>query len=86
VRCLDGYALQAIGRDGVDLVSLTGSHRLHEASDLVVLITGYEPVAGLADELGAAGVPVTVAGDAARPGRLRDATRSGMRAVLEFNP
>jgi 2,4-dienoyl-CoA reductase-like NADH-dependent reductase (Old Yellow Enzyme family) len=84
VRCLDGFELRAIGRDGVDLVSLAGSRRLHEASDLVVLITGYEPVAGLADELRAAGVPVTVAGDAATPGRLRDATRSGMRAVLEF--
>jgi 2,4-dienoyl-CoA reductase-like NADH-dependent reductase (Old Yellow Enzyme family)/thioredoxin reductase len=83
VRWLGGFALDAVDADGVELVALDGSRRVRVRSDLAVLVTGYEPVRDLADELERAGVTVAVAGDAAAPGRLRDATRSGMQAVLE---
>jgi len=83
VRCFAGFALVAIDDAGVDIESLGDGGRVRLPGDLVVLVTGYEPVAGLADELRAAGLPTTVIGDAATPGRLRDATSSALRAVLD---
>jgi hypothetical protein len=85
VRCFAGFALVAIDDAGVDIESLGDRGRLRLPSDLVVLVTGYEPVAGLADELRAAGLPTTVIGDAATPGRLRDATSSALQAVLDLD-
>jgi 2,4-dienoyl-CoA reductase-like NADH-dependent reductase (Old Yellow Enzyme family) len=85
VRCFAGFALAAIDATGVDLESLGDAGHVRLPSDLVVLISGYEPVAGLADELRAAGLATTVVGDAAMPGRLRDATSSALRAVLDLD-
>jgi 2,4-dienoyl-CoA reductase-like NADH-dependent reductase (Old Yellow Enzyme family) len=85
VRCFAGFALVAIDDAEVDIESLGDAGCLRLPSDLVVLVTGYEPVAGLADELHAAGIPTTVIGDAATPGRLRDATSSALQAVLALD-
>jgi hypothetical protein len=57
-----------------------GSER-SEPADLVVLVTGYEPADDLAGQLAARRIPVTVAGDARAPARIRQAIRSGFEAV-----
>ena len=85
VHCFAGFALTAIDRAEVRLESLGEAEPVRRPSDLVVLVTGYEPVAGLADALRAAGMATTVIGDAAAPGRLRDATSSALRAVLDLD-
>ncbi len=86
VGCFAGFALVAIDEDGVDIESLGDGGRVRVSSDLVVLVTGYEPDSGLADELRAGAIATTVIGDAATPGRLRDATSSALQAVLALGP
>jgi 2,4-dienoyl-CoA reductase-like NADH-dependent reductase (Old Yellow Enzyme family) len=85
VRCFADSVLVSIEADGADIESLSDGRRVRVPGELVVLVTGYEPVDGLAAQLRAAGLPATLIGDAAAPGQLRDATRSALAAVLELD-
>jgi NADPH-dependent 2,4-dienoyl-CoA reductase/sulfur reductase-like enzyme len=85
VRWHPGSALTGIDAAGVEIESLDDAPTVRLPADLVVLVTGYEPIVGLAGELRALGVAVTMIGDAATPGRLPDATASGLRAALEID-
>jgi 2,4-dienoyl-CoA reductase-like NADH-dependent reductase (Old Yellow Enzyme family) len=86
VQWFGGLVLDAIDTQGVDLVDLDGGQPLRLPCDLLVLVTGYQPVRDLVADLESAGLAVSLAGDAATPGRLRDATSTGQQAVLDFAP
>ena len=82
VRFLTGQLLQSIGPTAVTLYSPACGSERSEPADLIVLITGYEPVDDLAGQLTARRIPVTVVGDARAPGRISQAIRSGFEAAV----
>ncbi len=82
VRFLNGQLLQSIGPTAVTLYSPACGSERSEPADLVVLITGYEPVDDLVGQLAARRIPVTVVGDARAPGRISQAIRSGFEAAV----
>jgi hypothetical protein len=57
------------------------SERSLGSFDTVLTAVGHRSVDALSEPLRAAGVAVTVIGDAARPGQILDATRAGLAAV-----
>jgi NADPH-dependent 2,4-dienoyl-CoA reductase/sulfur reductase-like enzyme len=56
------------------------------AFDSVVVAVGHRSYDPLSEGLERAGLPVTVIGDAARPGQILDATSSGRAAVAQASP
>jgi len=56
------------------------------AFDSVVVAVGHRSYDPLSEGLERAGLPVTVIGDAARPGQIFDATSSGRAAVVQAPP
>ena len=54
--------------------------------DSVLVAVGHRSFDPLSEGLERAGLPVTVIGDAARPGQILDATRSGRAAVAQAPP
>ena len=73
---LEGSEAVVASADGV-------SERSLGPFDSVLTAVGHRSVDGLSEPLRAAGVAVTVIGDAARPGQILDATRAGLAAVSE---
>lgn len=70
----------AITEDGLEVKGPQGPERL-EGLDQVVLAVGLAPRAGLAEELTAAGVAYTPAGDMRGARRIIEATEEGARAA-----
>jgi len=71
---LDGRRA-VLAKDGV------AGELVEEPVDSVLVAVGHRSLHELPEELEHAGIPMTVAGDAVRPGQILDATRSGFGAA-----
>lgn len=69
------------GSEAVVATDDGASERFLGSFDTVLTAVGHRSVDTLSEPLRAAGVAVTVIGDAARPGQILDATRAGLAAV-----
>jgi len=72
------------GKNAVLEDVVEGRSETVEGFDTVVVAIGHAPHDPLSEGLRAAGVPVTIIGDAHQPGQIFDATQAGRRAVVEL--
>ncbi len=75
-------AVVAVSPEIVTVRQIDTARESEIGAQLLVLVTGFEPRAGLADELRAGGVEVHVAGDAIAPLLMPHAFATGRRAGL----
>jgi len=86
VRLVERQRLVALRGGRAVFEGVFGGAGLELAVDAVVGWSGGEPVVDLREELGAAGVPVVVVGDALRPRRVTDATLDAKLATDSWQP
>lgn len=83
---LAGHALKSIKPDGA-VLEAEGKREVFAQADAVLLAMGVTPQPGLAEEFYLAfGQNLRVVGDAARGGRILEATRDGFAKAWEFEP
>jgi len=82
VKIYTSAAVSEISRDGV-VVQTQESKITLEAGTLVIAV-GYEPEAGLIDELKKTDIPFCVIGDSRKPRRIKDAVHEGFRAATDW--
>ena len=80
-KVLTGHRLERVRPDGVELTRLEDGKKVFVEADAVVLAMGVRPRKAVVDEFKAAFPNVRIVGDAARGGRILEATKEVPRRL-----
>ncbi len=84
-KVLTGHRLERVGPDGVELTRLEDGEKVFVEVDAIVLAMGVRPRKALVDEFKAAFSNVRVVGDAAKGGRILEATQDAHGKAFVFD-
>ena len=83
-KVLTGHRLERVRPDGVELTRLEDGEKVFVEADAVVLAMGVRPRKAVVDEFKAAFANVRVVGDAAKGGRILEATQDAHGKAFVF--